>query len=206
MLDTYQDGFFYHPGGAKPADIAGRIASGAVNPRLDDVFAVAIQETKDRKCSNTQRINRLLARMDAINAEIDRLERANAALDDRVEQQHRAVEHYQKTGEIDDDLLTPLCAKQLKQEVRADAEAEFEAVKNDLPAGWDAISHRIDDEFIYVTLRRERSLRAVPPRQRLKERIAKVLDHFRQPTFERHGRAQLWDRLGTLSPIQRGAP
>jgi hypothetical protein len=206
MIETCTDGFFYHPDGAKLPSIVERIATGKVNPRLDDVFAVAVQETKDEKRANARRTNRLLARIDEINTELPRLERAQEALDDRLERQHRAIEIYQQTGEIDEELLTPKCVKLVGQEGQADTEAEFEAVSDTLPESWEVIDKRVDDEFIYVTLKRQRTIKVDHPSNRVKSKIRQVLDLFRGPAFDRQDRVQLWDWLGSLSPINPGAP
>lgn len=177
--DTVTDGLFYHPDGADLSSIKKRIASGKINPRLDDVFAVAIQETKEEKrasvkransmlarldkiytelalpadeCVNAKRANQLITRRHEINADLVRLGRIDRALDDRLRRQHHALETYQETGEVDEDLLTPKCA----------------------------------------TLYSE------------KWKVA--LDLYRAPDFDRQDRVQLWDRLGSLSPINPGVP
>ena len=208
MTETYTDGFFYHPKGTKPAAIAERIATGEVNPRLDDVFSVAIQETKDERRANAQRENRLLARIDEIKAGMKRLAAENAALDARLAQQHEAIAKYQQGDDLDEAeraLLTPKCDRLARDLLKADADAEYEAVKETLPAGWEATGHRCDDDFIYVTIRRER-VRKASPEESIRKKIQRVLNLFFAPDFDRQGRVQLWDRLGTLGPINPAAP
>jgi hypothetical protein len=148
----------------------------------------------------------LLARIDKINSEVARLEQAQEALDDRLDRQHRAIEKYQRTGKIDEELLTPKCAKLIGQEHKADTEAEFEAVKDTLPEGWEVSGKRMDDEFIYVTLKRQRAIKSKSPSDRVNAKILKTLDMFRAPTFDRQDRVDLCGRLGSLSPINPGAP
>jgi hypothetical protein len=208
MSEMYTDGFFYHPDGAKPSAIAERIAAGRINPRLDDVFAIAVQETKDERRANVKRKNRLLARTDEINAELVRLDQAQQALDERLKRQHHAIEIYQQTGKIDDELLTPKCARLIDQERKAIAEAEFDSVDDTLPVpkGWDKCGQRVDDKFIYVTFKRQRAIKGKSPSDRVKAKIVKALDLLRDPNFDRQDRVQLWDLLGSLSPINPGAP
>lgn len=205
-MNAYTDGFFYHPDGATLAAIVGRIASGEINPRLDDVFALALQETKDEKHANSLRIRRLRADKDAIDKEIARLEKKQLELDDRFARQHRAIGAYQETGEIDE-ILTPDCDKLVADERKKDVRAEFDEVEVTLPDGWEECGKRVDDDFLYVTMRRRRSPnKAEPPAERVKSKVAKALDLFRAPTFDRRNRIQLPDRLATMSPINPGAP
>ena len=208
MSEMYTDGFFYHPDGAKPSAIAERIAAGRINPRLDDVFAIAVQETKDDKRANVKRRNRLLARIDKINAELARLDLAQQALDERLKRQDHAIGLYQQSGKIDDELLTPKCAQLIDQERKADTEAELDAVEDTLPVpeGWDKCGQRVDDKFIYVTFKRQRAIKGKSPSDRVKAKIVKALDLFRAPDFARQDRVELGGRLGSLSPINPGAP
>ena len=208
MSETYTDGFFYHPDGAKPAAIAERMVAGKINPRLDDVFSVAIQETKDERRANEKRVNRLLSRIDAIHDELARLAEAQKALDDRLNQQHHAIKKYQQSGKIDDELLTPKCAQLIDQERKAITEAEFDSVEDTLPLseGWEKCGQRVDDEFIYVTFKRQRAIKGKSPSDRVKAKIVKALDLFRAPTFDRQDRVDLCGRLGSLCPINPGAP
>ena len=45
MIETYTDGFFYHPDDA----VAQRVNDGELNPRLDDLFVTALEETVSAK-------------------------------------------------------------------------------------------------------------------------------------------------------------
>ena len=66
MNETYTDGFFYHP----DATVAQRVNDGALNPRLDDIFVTALEETVSAKAAAEKRVARLRNRLSEIEEEI----------------------------------------------------------------------------------------------------------------------------------------
>lgn len=201
MSEAITDGFFFNPAGADVADIARRAASGALDPRLDDVFSVALQET-------IQEQDRLKKRRDRLEAELARTKDDLAAVEAKHERQIAAIEKYQRGDDLDANErndLTPDCARFEREQLKDEKDAEFEAVKGDIPEGWETTAHRVDDHFIYVTIRRERTRPASTP-QPIRKRIDALLEGFFRPDFDREGRVQLWDRKASLQPPARAGP
>ena len=95
------DGLFFHPDGDRPAHVLNRMVDGTTNPRLDDVFAPALDAT-DREL---EKLNEQIKRAK------DRLRKL--VIDKRhaiklQEDQQKAVAKYAKTGEIDPILQPPV--------------------------------------------------------------------------------------------------
>jgi hypothetical protein len=207
MTALYTDGFYYHPDGTKPGDVARRLAAGASNPRLDDLFALAIHETKDAIRLNDKRKDRLLARLDAIEAEIAHADQEDRELSARLVHQHDAAAKYQRGDDLDEverELLTPKCEALVREQSHIDVEAEFKRHADTISEEWEVTGKRLDDEFIYVTMKRKRLTRTSPELTVVKK-IKKAIDLLFAPDFPRECRVQTWNRSGTLSPINPGA-
>ena len=85
------DGLFFHPDGDRPAHVLNRMVDGTTNPRLDDVFAPALDAT-DREL---EKLNEQIKRAK------DRLRKL--VIDKRhaiklQEDQQKAVAKYAQTG------------------------------------------------------------------------------------------------------------
>ncbi|MFY0661459.1 MAG: hypothetical protein JXR15_13280 [Shimia sp.] len=197
------DGFFY-PHNATTAAV---IQKRKFDPMRDDLFAEALAQTKRSKEQNDSKVERLKKRLRAIGDEIDELAVVGAELDEKWTAQHDAIEAYQNGGSLDEDqraLLTPQCSELVKDERRNALDAEFEQHEGSIPEGWEITGKRQDDDFIYVTIRRERVTKS-QPEETAASKIKKALAQFFKPGFDRDFRVR-WDQLGTLSPIVRGAP
>lgn len=206
MGDTFTGGFFYHPDGVSAVDVAKRVIDGTIDPRLDDLFSVAIQETKEAIRAGEKRAARLLARRDQIEVEMLRIEQEEAELNARIASQHEAVAKYQRGEELSDSevqLLTPACA-QSQRPSKTEVEAEFDQHRQSIPEGWEVTGTRMDEDFIYVTMKRERVSKK-PPTETVTGKIKAALQLFFAPGFKRESRVRYSDRLGTLSPIVPGA-
>lgn len=210
MTEAFTDGFFFHPDGTKPASIVARIASGEINPHLDDVFTVALEETKAKQDKIFDRRQRLISRMEQIENELAALENEERDLVERYADQYEAISRYQETGEIDE-ILIPSCEAIERAEVEADRNAEIEAVSSELsiPDDWQVERKRVDDEYVYVTLKRKReNVLDGRPEDRARKKIQKVIDLFRSPDFDREQRIQFWNSRfrANIQPIIPAAP
>ena len=207
MNDTYSDGFFYHPDGVTSGDVSRRIALRAVNPRLDDLFAVAVEETKAAIRAIDTRKSRLLARLDEIEAQLTQLDLESAELDVRLSKQHEIIAKYQSGVSLSEDdrsCISPGCQKQSLLEARNDQKKAFEAVEAELPKGWEKVGHRVKDDFLYVTIRKKcpsQTQARVP----IRELVHEAMSNFFATEFKRQNWVPMWDRLGSLSPIHPGA-
>ena len=93
------------------------------------------------------------------------------------------------------------------QDERKAAEDELAGLA--LPAGWEQAGTRTDDQYVYVTLRKERMSNITELRKAFPKRIAKALEPFsRFNAQERKERLQLTVRLGryTTMPIAANGP
>ncbi len=206
MSSLYVDGFFYHPDGALPAHVSTRVADGTINPRLDDLFAVAIQETRDALSASAKRRDRLFARLDAIEAEIALIDDEEKEIEARLGYQHEVIAKYQRGDDLDEaerELLTPKNIQPIRPDKKKE-KAELDEHQKTIPEGWEVANRRVDDEFVYFTIKRERTAK-IASIATVTKRVAKALDQFFAPDFNRKSRVQVWDRLGTLSPIFPGA-
>jgi hypothetical protein len=198
------DGGFFYPHNSTTAAV---IQERKFDPMRDDLFAQAIAETKRAKEQNNRKVERLKKRLNAIKGEIDELAVVGAELDDKWAAQHDAVETYQNGSSLDENqraLLTPQCSELVKDERKNALDAEFEKHEGSIPEGWEVTGKRQDDDFIYVTIRRERVTKS-QPEETAASKVKKALAQFFKAGFDRDFRMR-WDQLGTLTPIVRGAP
>lgn len=200
---VFPQGLFFRKSKAGVSDVIG---DGTFDPRLDDVFAEAIAETKAAQRAKAKQVERLLSRISAIERQIENLEVESAELDQKLCDQHAAVAKYQNGDDLDEAeraILTPRCDDLSSQLGRDEVEAEFDRHVSAIPEGWEVTAKRLKDDFIYITIRRERVTQKKPDRQ-IAKKVAKAVARFFVPTFDRTVRARR-DRLGTLSPINPGA-
>jgi len=189
----------------KPQRLVARMLRGEIDPANDDFFIVALEETKRAAEQKEQLIARLQAQMDKLQAEIDAEQQAQADLQRTYGEQLKAIQRYQKTGEIADCII-PKCEE---AERKAEAEArrdERDAVDLEPPEGWERSSVRADDEFVYVTFRKRRSNGA--PTE-VRSRVIDAVERFRGlEAKQRRERLQLWNRLGryVTMPIAANGP
>jgi len=182
------------------------IDDGTFDPRIDDVFAEAIEETKAAKNAKEKQIERLITRIEAIKTQIENLTTEGEELDRKLVEQHDGVAKYQSGEDLDETeraILTPVCAELSSMSRSNEVEAEFDQHEDAIPEGWEVTDKRFKDDFIYITIRRERVTRRTPESRVLKK-IERAVARFFVPTFDRTIRARR-DRLGTLSPINPGA-
>ena len=207
MNETFTDGFFYHPDDT----MAKRIVAGNVNPRLDDIFILAIKEAKVDHDAKLKRLERLEDRKANIDAEIAHAtEEVNEAAR-RSQHQHDAIAKYQRGDELDDDereILTPECRHLVGDQRQVDVENQFKkhakAIKKLEADNWKVEDKHIKDGCLYVTIKQE-LVKHIPTEIKVAKKIAKAMAKFFAPDFERQERVQFWNRLGSLNPINPGA-
>lgn len=191
----------------KPARLVSRLLRGEIDPANDDFFVLALEETKRAAERKEQRIARLRSQMEKLQAEIETEQQAQAELQATYSEQLAAIEAYQKTGEIADCII-PKCGdaeRQAEAEARRD---ECEAVDLKTPEGWERSSVRADDEYVYVTLRKRRTVAGEVPSD-VRSRVIDAVELFLGlPAKQREERLQLWNRLGRYRamPIVANGP
>lgn len=210
MTEAFTDGFFYHPQGTKPESIVSRIASGQLNPHLDDIFTVTLDETLKQTDKVFERRQRLISRKDEIEQELATLADEERELVRRYADQREAITRYQETGEINE-ILIPSCETLEKAEAKAERDAEIEAVSSELavPKDWEVDRRRVDDNYVYVTLKRKReNVSDGRPVDRVSKKVQKVIELFRSPDFDRKQRIQFWNSRfrASIQPIIPAAP
>lgn len=191
----------------KPQRLVERMLRGEIDPANDDFFIVALEETKRAAEQKEQRIARLQAQMDKLQAEIAAEQRAQTDLQQTYREQVEAIERYQKTGEIADCII-PKC-EDAERKAEADARRdERDAVDLETPEGWERSSVRVDDEFVYVTFRKQRSNGGEAPSE-VRSRVIDAVALFGGlQAKQRRERLQLWNRIGryTIMPIAANGP
>jgi hypothetical protein len=199
----------------KPHRVAELIASGApLDPANDDPFIVPLEETKRAAEAKWKRIGKLLTQMERLQEEIEAEQQALDDLNDLYREQQEAIAHYQEHGGEIPDCLKPKCEDAERAELALASQDERKAAEDELaglalPAGWEQAGTRTDDQYVYVTLRKERTSNATELRQAFPKRIAKALEPFsRFNAQERKERLQLTVRLGryTTMPIAANGP
>lgn len=200
-MTELRDGFFYHPDGNSPEQQMQRLLSGDHNPAFDSLFSTTIQEA-DREIKEAERDRKkLLSQLIDLRNKLLSL-RANR---DEIEQ---AVLTFQETGEIAP-VLVPACDEMVAKEQAAlrKADAPIKASEIDdakaalaetLPEGWNVADTTADDEFVYVTVKRQRTIVAAE-RPSSDETRARIIERVQQ-AFETYGR----DFLNRVRPPRAG--
>lgn len=119
---------------------------------------------------------------------------------------HEAVAKYQRGEELsgaERELLTPTCAQPEKPS-KEEIEAELQQHKDSIPEGWELTGTRMDDEFIYVTMKRE-CVDRKPTKTTVADKVRAALELFFVPGFNRERRVQYSSSRGIYSPIVPGA-
>lgn len=207
MNETYTDGFFYHPDAA----VAQRVDDGSLNPRLDDVFVTALEETVSAKSAAEKRVARLRARLSQIEGEIAEAGAEVERINEHHQRQYAAMAKYERGDELDADeqtLLTPKFSGLVGEQRKANVEAQFvnhKDVFDKLEADdWKVEGKRLEGGFLYVTVKR--AVDAVPaPEVTVAKKVAKAIAKFFSPDFNRGERVHMWDRLASLQPVNPGA-
>lgn len=207
MNETYTDGFFYHPDDA----VAQRVSSGDLNPRLDDLFATALEETVSAKAAAEKRVTRLMNRLSEIEDEIAKADADVARINEHHQRQYEAMAKYERGDNLDADersLLTPEFSNLVNDQRKADVESQFEEhedVFEKLEADdWSIEKKRVEDGFLYVTVKRAVEV-ITTPEVKVAKRVAKALAKFFSPDFDRAERVHMWDRRASLRPLNPGA-
>jgi hypothetical protein len=183
-----RDGFLYHPDGDSPTAQLKRLLAGEHNPGFDDLFSATIDEADTAIREAEKERKDLLERLLNTRRKIQERKAHRA----KVEQ---AIQHFRKTGEADD-VLIPECRKLIAEERKADAKADAEAKADEKKAatadlakqigdGWHIDESRVDDEFVYITVKRHRT--AVAPdrpsndeiKVKVRERVWHAFDAYR---------------------------
>ena len=149
----------------------------------------------------------MLARLGQIEAELAWLALEEQEINARLISQHEVIAKYQRGDDLDEserELVTPKCASLVHEQQSEDLDSEFARHADSIPEGWEITNKRMDDEFIYVTIKRERSTRKSAEATVLKK-VKNALDLFFAPEFKRDERVRYTDRLGSLSSAMPGA-
>lgn len=191
----------------KPARLVARMLRGELDPANDDFFVLALEETKRAAEKKVQRIARLQAQMEKLQAEIDTEQLGLEGLQVRYREQLEAIERYQN-GDDPADCIIPACPEAEQKALAAARREECEAVDLETPEGWERSSVRADDEYVYVTLRKRRTISGEVPSE-VRSRVIDAVALFRGlQAKQRQERLQLWNRLGRYRamPIVANGP
>nr|WP_170505706.1 hypothetical protein [Ruegeria arenilitoris] len=130
---VFPKGIFFRKG---KSGISGLIDDGTFDPRIDDVFAEAIEETKVAKKAKEKQIERLITRIEAIKTQIENLTTEGEELDRKLVAQHDGVAKYQSGEDLDETeraILTPVCAELSSMSRNNEVEAEFDQHEDAIP-------------------------------------------------------------------------
>lgn len=179
-----------------------RLADGAVDLRLDDLFQIKRCELE----AVEKALKRELDRLDDEQARIERLQdAARRKLADHQREVDRLNESLAKycTGvkldEIEKELLRPACEPTIRKEESDERRDTLKEVKKELRSKmgeWDLYSDRSDGEYAYVTYRRR--LAPMEARPTIKKRIAEIVDQVFEPEFPRDALFKVWPSLGSI--------
>lgn len=177
-MTELRDGFLYHPENTEQLE---RLLAGEHNTAFDDPFRVVVREAEQELRDEEEKERKALERLGLIRAKIARLK----AQKEKVEE---AVQHFEDTGEIEDVLL-PACRELIAKERRAYAEADAptkaDEIKNandelaeHLSDDWQIAETKADDNFVYVTIKRRRTV-AAPERPSAEDMAARVIERVK---------------------------
>lgn len=183
---TFVDTLLFHPDGHGAVKLGERIAAGVSSPRLDNPFLLAIAETDSRTWLAGQERLKVEHKIGLLQEQHKALVATEAALAEHRADQVAAISNYNETGEVDP-ILIPDCEQEyLAALVKAEAAdaalnaaldtKEKESALEDMPEveGWKVDGARVDDEFVYVILKRPRLPRTQPDPERA-ENIKKAM-------------------------------
>ena len=157
----------------KPHRVAELIANGArLDPANDDPFIVPLEETKRAAEAKWKRIGKLLMQMERLQDEVEAEQQALNDLNELYREQQEAIAHYQEHGGEIPACLKPKCVEAERAELALASEEERNAAQEELaglalPEGWEQGGTRTDDQYVYVTLRKERTSNVTALRQAL---------------------------------------
>lgn len=203
-MKTVVDGLFYHPEGDEPADVLKRLVEGTTNPRLDDPFEPALDETR-------MEMKRLREQLWNAKARVAILEHEQIRVQKRLEAQYKAKAHYAETGEIDP-ILVPSCEALAKVEVAAQDKKVKEDIGFELPTeleenGWLKKSVRVTEHEILVTIRKIRTdthTNIEDKAEAIAEKIKIAMKPFQVDGA--HYRRVLRDRIASRPQQPKGPP
>jgi len=180
---------FFNPERSRPVDIADRIVDGTVNPHLDDLFSVSLQETVSEAEAVRTKMLRLAVRKAQIERELQELEAKHERLVGEFDEKRSAIEQYQESGEVAD-ILLPDTAKLAGAEEDRLAKEEVKKIDIPLPNGWEITNRRADEEYYYVTVRCARPERPIEVPEQVQEAVSKAFENYSAPEFDRQARVQ----------------
>lgn len=203
-MRVVEEGLFFHPGGNGAEVILKRMLDGTVNPRLDDPFLPAIHETREARERLVKQIQNAESRLNLLRGMLKRL-------DEKVEAQQAAIDHYAETGEIDP-ILVLTCESVAKAESATEAQKGKDETSFVMPpeletAGWHRKSVHVTENEIVVTIYKVRTDNNVPVAAKAKAVVEKV-KYAMQP-FQvdgAHFRRVLRDRIATRPQQPKGPP
>ena len=190
-----RDGFLYHPDDGGQLE---RLLAGERNTAFDDPFRMAILEAEQELRDEEEKERKALERLVVIRAKIIRLK----AQKEKIEE---AIQHFEEAGEIED-VLIPTCPELIANErcayADADAPTKVDEIKNAgdelaerLSDDWQIAETKVDDNFVYVTIKRQRT--EVAPERPSAEEIAACVTERVKAAFAAY-RTGFLDRAQSL--------
>jgi predicted nuclease with TOPRIM domain len=189
MSRQFTGGFFFNPKGSKPSDIVARIDTDQINPYLDDLFTVSLQETVDEADAVRKKMMRFAARRVEIERGLKELEDEHERLENEFKKKRAAIDRYQDGDDVPA-ILYPKCEQLAKAKEAEVAKKELESARFDPPKGWEISNERCDDEYLYVTVRRRREARPIEIPEQIKKKVKDAYGLYEQPDFDREARIQ----------------
>lgn len=190
IVEGPRDGFLYHHGGTSPMDQLKRLIADEPNLEFDDLFAATVDEADEAIREAEKEQKKLLERLKEVRSTLE----LKIAHRTKITE---AIQQYRETGEIGE-VLIPACRKlaseQSREQAEADADAkvaELKSAKQDLKeqigdgwydpqdGGWIEHDSRVDDHYVYVTIKRARKVHA-PHRPDSDQIAAQVRKRVRQ--------------------------
>lgn len=189
MGRQFVQGFFFNPERSRPVDIAGRIVDGSVNPHLDDLFSVSLQQTVSDAEAVRTKMMRLAVRKAQIERELLELESEHERLVGEFDAKREAIDHFQESGEVSD-ILLPDAEKLTQAEDARRASEEVKEINMSLPDGWEITNRRADEEYYYVTVRCARPDHQNDTPEKIESAVAEAFSAYMAPDFDRQARVQ----------------
>lgn len=199
-MTELRDGFLYHPDGSSPTDQLKRLIEGVPNLDLDDLFAATKREAFDATQKAKSDYYKALEQLARLKARVAQLEDDIATAEKHEKTVAEAAQHFHETGKIDE-VLVPTCHALLAAERQkfdaADApkkaneiDAASKFVNKSLGKGWDISETHVDEEFVYVTVKRRRKETPPEPRPTRDTVVERVKQAFEVYRSEFAGRVQ----------------
>lgn len=169
----------------KVTAIRDRIVGGEVDPEVDDIVAVALDEQREEIGKGEKKIARIKDRLLELQADLEAEEAKDVARRESYRDMQMQAREWKEHGGPLPDALIPACEKAIRKMAAEEAANDRDSVDVEAPDGWEQHDVRSDDDYVYVTFRRARATMTPDAvRKKVAKAIKRVANDYGNSGFE----------------------